>query len=178
MFCFEIKIVVISIWSKTNFFYFGRFAFGLHFLFLLLFIVKEFIVVNDLTNRWISCWRNFYQVKLLVLRHTQCSLRIINSWFYIITYKSYLRHSYKIVDAMFSFFTGNKSSSEATFVKTTWFVEATTSSSRFVESATTGLKSTLLYCHLNCLVNNCVYVIGDINSIYLPLRRTLVRSVP
>src|SRR5215204_555989 len=117
MFCFEIKIVVISIWRKTNFFYFGRFAFGLHFLFLLLLIVKEFIVVNDLTYRRISCWRNFHQVKLLVLRHTQCILRIINSHFYIFTYKSYLRYSYKIVDTMFGFFTGNKSSSETTFVE-------------------------------------------------------------
>jgi hypothetical protein len=78
---------------------------------------------------------------------------------------------------MFCFFAGNKSSSEATFVESTWFVEATASPARFVESATTGLKSTLLYCHLNCLVNNCFYVIGDINTIYLSLRRTLLRSI-
>src|SRR6186713_975634 len=152
MFCFEVEIVVISIWSKTNFFYFGRFAFGLHFFFLLLLIVQEFIVVNDLTNGRVSSWRNFYQVKLLVLCDTQCILCVIHSHFNIFTYKPYLRHSYKIIDAMFSFFAGNKSSSEATFVESTWFVEATASSARFVESATTGLKSTLLYCHLNCLV--------------------------
>jgi hypothetical protein len=65
-----------------------------------------------------------------------------------------LWHPYKIIDAMFRFFAGNKSSSEATFAESAagGFVEATTSSTRFVESATTGLKSTLLYCHLNCLV--------------------------
>jgi hypothetical protein len=55
---------------------------------------------------------------------------------------------------MFCLFAGNKSAPEATFVESAagGFIEATASSTRFVESATTGLKSTLLYCHLNCLV--------------------------
>src|SRR5687768_7861092 len=149
---FKIKVMIIGIWSKPDFFYLGRFAFGLHFLFLLLLIVKEFIIINDLANRRIGRWRNFYKIKLLVLCHPQSILCTIHSHFYIFTYKSYLRYPDKIVYAMFCFFTGNKSSSEAAFAKTTWFVEATAASTRFVESATTRLESTLLYCHLNCLV--------------------------
>ena len=79
---------------------------------------------------------------------------------------------------MFGFFTRNKSSSETTFVETTaatWFAESTTAAG-FIKS-TTRFESSLLYCHLNCLVNNCFYVIGDSNTIYLLLRRTLLLSV-
>src|SRR5688572_21130109 len=148
---FEIEIMIIRIGSKSNFFYFGRFTFGFHFFFLLLLIVKEFIVINDLAYRRISRWRNLNKIKLLFLRNPQSILGIINSYFYIFSYQPYLRNLDKMIDAMFSFFARDKSAPEATFVKTTWFVEATAASARF-ESAATGLESTLLYCHLNCLV--------------------------
>ena len=142
--------MVIRIGSKPNFLYFRDFAFSFHLFFLSLLIVKEFVVINNLTNRGIDCRGNFYQVQRLVLCHFQCNLGIKNTGFYIVANQPNLRHPDKMIDTMLCFFAGCKSASETAFVKST----------------TAGLKAPaawwsaepasgfLWYCHLFFLVNS------------------------
>src|SRR5688572_17268762 len=93
--------MIISSRGEPDFLYFGRFTFGLHLLFFLLLLVKEFIVIDDFTNRWICLWRNFDQIKLLFLRHSQSILYRINTHLYIITYQPHLRYADHLICAVF-----------------------------------------------------------------------------
>src|SRR5579862_5293831 len=101
MFAFKFKVVIICIRCKPDFFYFAGLCLCFKFFFFFLFVVQKFIVINDLTNRRICRWRYFYKVERLLLRHFQCFLRGINSYFYIISYKAHLRNSYHMVGAVF-----------------------------------------------------------------------------
>src|SRR5687768_694543 len=152
MFGFKIEIMVICIRSKPDLFYFGDLRLCLHLLFLLLLIVKEFIIIYDLANRWIHLRRYFYQVKSLFHCHFQCILGTVDPYFHIFTNQPHLRHPDKMIDAMLCFFPGYKPTPVSSFVKTTtaWFFET---------SARWPVKSAFLwYCHLVFLVNNHFYI--------------------
>src|SRR5688572_11118760 len=114
---FEVKVMIIGVGSKAYLFYFGDLALGLHLLFFLLLIVEEFVVVNDLANRRIDGWRNFYQVQTLVLCHLHRGRCIIDTWFNILTYQTHLGNPDKMIDTVFCFFAGNKPSPETAFIK-------------------------------------------------------------
>src|SRR6185503_2845998 len=81
----EVEIMVIRIGSKPDLFYFRSLAFRLHFLFLLLLLVKELVIINDLTYWRVCIGRYLYQVELLLLRHFQRLLYRIHPNFYIVS---------------------------------------------------------------------------------------------
>src|SRR5690606_6757683 len=57
----------IRIGTKPDFFYNSLSCIGFN-LFLLLFLfVFEFSIINYLTYGWISCWRNFDEIKIIFL---------------------------------------------------------------------------------------------------------------
>src|SRR5687768_14390431 len=116
--------MIIRVGSETNFFHLRDFGFRFHFLFLLLLVVKEFIIIDDLTYGRICLWRYFNQVKRLLLCDLQCFLHWIYSNCYIIANKSHLGNTNKMIDTMFRFFTWREPSSESTFTKTPGFIES------------------------------------------------------
>src|SRR5215212_1572447 len=102
--------MIIRIWRKPDLFHLRSFRLRLHFLFFLLLIVKEFIIVNDLANRRICLRRNFYQVQLLFLRHFHCFLCRVNANGYIVSNQSYLWNSDVMINAVFCFSAWSESS--------------------------------------------------------------------
>lgn len=120
---FEIEIMVVGIGCKTDLFHFGNLGLGLHFLFLLLLIVKEFIIIDDLTNGGIGVGGDLHQVELLFLSNFQGFLSGINAHFHIVAYQTNLGYTDEVIDTVFGLFTGYKSAS----------VESTTASGRTVE---------------------------------------------
>src|SRR6056297_3604136 len=59
--------MLICIWAKTNFLqnYFLRF--GLHFLLLFLLLIKELLIVNDLTNWWVCFWGDLNKIEFHIV---------------------------------------------------------------------------------------------------------------
>src|SRR5690349_9320223 len=98
--------MIIGIWSKANFLHLGRLRLRLHFLFLLLLIVEEFVIVDNSANGWICLRRNLNQVKFLFLRHFLRFLCWINSYCYVITNQSHLGYPDVMINSVFRFFTG------------------------------------------------------------------------
>src|SRR5690606_10306016 len=148
MFCFEVEIVIVGIRREANLLYFGNLAFRLHFLFLLLLIVEEFIVVDDLAHGWIHLWRDLNQVKFLVLRHLQCFLQRVDANFYVVANQSHLRGANVLVDPVLGLLAWNETSPESAFIKsaTAGFLET---SARWPVEPASGF---LWYCHLFFLV--------------------------
>src|SRR5690349_14987280 len=105
--------MIIRIGCEAYLFHLGGLALGLHFLFLLLLIVKELIVVCDLTNRRICIRGDLHEIKLLRLRNFQRFLGRINTYLYIVSNQPYLGSPDEMIDAMFCFLAGNESSFEA-----------------------------------------------------------------
>ena len=50
MFCFKIKVMIISTGRKANFFYLALLGIGFHFFFLTLFLVQKFFIIDCFTN--------------------------------------------------------------------------------------------------------------------------------
>src|SRR5688572_29865378 len=106
--------MVISIGRKANLLHLRGLRLGLHFLFLLLLIVEEFIVIDDLTNRGIGLRGNFNEVKLLGLGHFHCFRGWIHSNRYVVSHQSYLWNPDVMIDPVFCFFTRDEPSSAKT----------------------------------------------------------------
>src|SRR5580704_1788957 len=97
----EIEIMVIRIRRKPDLLDLGGLALGLHLLFLSLLLVKEFIVIDDLTDRRGGVWRDLDEVEGLILRHLHGFLDGVNAYRYIVAYQSYLWHPDHMVGTMF-----------------------------------------------------------------------------
>src|SRR5882724_4878507 len=98
---FEVEIMIVRIQREADLFYFGGLALGLHFLFLFLLLVKEFIVIDDLTYWRVCIGRDLDEVKPLFLRHLQRFLDRINAYFYIFSYQPDLGNPDHVIGTMF-----------------------------------------------------------------------------
>src|SRR6201999_1918728 len=96
----EIEVMVIGIRRKPDLLYLGGLALGLHLLLFLLLLVKEFIVIDDLTNGWVRIGRDLDQVQLLLLRHLDRFLYRVNADLYIVADQSYLWYPDHMVGTM------------------------------------------------------------------------------
>src|SRR5581483_6002592 len=101
MLSLEIEVMVIRIGSKANLLDLGGLALSLLLLFLFLLFVKEFIIIDDLTNGGIRSGGDLDKIELLLLRHLDRLLHRINADGYVIADQSYLRHPDHMVGTMF-----------------------------------------------------------------------------
>src|SRR5690606_1719067 len=101
MFEFELKIMVVRIGTKANFFDHRLFGVGFYLLLLLLLLVDKFAVVNYPADRRHCFWRYFHQIQLQFIRKLQCLSRGIYPLLNIIAYQSYLGYPDVFINTMF-----------------------------------------------------------------------------
>src|SRR5437764_6746218 len=106
--------MIVGIGRKANLFHFGGLRLRLHFLFLLLLVVKEFIVVDYLTNRRIGLRGNFHQVKTLFLCDAHRILSRIYANSHVVSNQPHLRYPDVMINSVFCLSSGSKCSSVET----------------------------------------------------------------
>ena len=109
----EIEVMIICSGRKADLLEFGRFAFGLHFLLLLLLIVEELVVVHDLTDRRIGLRRDLHQVQLQLLCDPHGFLGRINANRHIVSHQTHLGNTDILVDAVFWLLAGHELTPES-----------------------------------------------------------------
>src|SRR5690606_14490382 len=139
---FKLKTVIIGIRCKANFLNLTGFSLRLHFLLLLLLFVNKFIVINNLTNGWISLRGNFNKIEAHVSRHVHCLLYRINAFFEIVAHQPYFGYADHVIGTVFLLL----------FFFKTWIESS---------AGLSGCK-----CHLLVLINN-VFQAEQISANYL-----------
>src|SRR5688572_23550550 len=100
MFQLEVKIVIVSIGTKSDLLDHDFHGLCLDLFLFLLLLVLEFGVVNDLTNRWVCVWRNLHQIQILLLSKANGLLDGINIYFNVFSYHAYALSSDPLVDTI------------------------------------------------------------------------------
>ena len=90
---FEVKVVLVGVWTKAHFFHHNLLGLGLHLLLLLLLLVEELFIVHHSANRRVSIGNDFNQVQFLFLGNLKRFIKGINARFNVFSYNAYLRYT-------------------------------------------------------------------------------------
>ena len=94
----ELEVVIVGVRTETDLLDHHFLRLRLHFPCFLLLLVLKFRVVDHTANRRVRCWRNLYQVKVLLVCDSLSISGLVYSLLYIVSNQSYLAGSYLIID--------------------------------------------------------------------------------